>query len=109
MTKFCPKCGEKLTDEAKFCKNCGASLENRQTNTQNFQQSNQYYQVPKVENEHKVATIIGYICAVLIPLFGFIFGIYLVTRNDSDKANRHGKIIIGVSVIIWIISFLLMR
>lgn len=108
MSKFCPKCGEKLTDEAKFCKNCGTSLENRQANTQNFQQTRQNYHVQTVENEHKAATIIGYICAVLIPLFGLIFGIYLVTRNDSNKANRHGKIMIGVAVVIWIISFLLM-
>ena len=27
MSKFCPKCGEKLVDSARFCKNCGASLE----------------------------------------------------------------------------------
>ena len=103
MSKFCPKCGEKLVDEAKFCKNCGASLEgipNPQQNTNN-------YQVPVVEKNHDLAIIVGYVLAILIPLFGIIAAVYLLTR-DSAKAKRHGKYVIIVAVIVWFISFMMM-
>lgn len=112
MSKFCPSCGEELVDTAKFCKNCGMNLETREEtkNTAGTQQTtDQRYEVQKVENDHKIAVILGYICAILIPLFGLIFGIYLVTRNDSDGAKMHGKFIIGLALLIWFISFLLIR
>ncbi len=108
MSKYCPSCGEQLVDTAKFCKNCGMNLENYQSQN-DFQQARPEYSPQVVENEHKAAVILGYICAILIPLFGFIFGIYLVTRNDSESAKRHGKFVIGLSVLIWILSFLLIR
>ena len=112
MTKFCPSCGEKLADNAKFCKNCGMNIETQQQ-TQQTQQTNdptppmQQYEVPKAENDHMFAIVIGYICAILIPILGVIFGIYLITRKDSEKAPFHGKIILGIAIVIWIISFLL--
>ena len=106
MSKFCPTCGEELLDNAKFCKNCGAKLETTETaNTQEIQGN---YEVQKVENDHKIAIIIGYICAILIPLFGLIFAIYLLTRKDSEKAKFHGKIMIAISVLMWIISYMIM-
>lgn len=107
MSKFCPSCGEKLVDEVKFCKNCGMNLENRQ-NAENVNHS-QSFQVPVVENDHKAAVIVGYVLAILIPLFGFITGIYLVTRNDSQNAKKHGKYVIIVAAIVWFISFMLVR
>ena len=45
--------------------------------------------------------------AILIPIIGIIFGIYLSTR-DEDDAKRHGKIMIGLSIFIWVFSFLVM-
>lgn len=102
MSKFCPSCGEKLVDNAKFCKNCGTNLETNE----NVQQT---YQVPMVENDHKLAVILGYICSVLFPLIGIIIGIYLATRSDSKSAPRHGKYIIIIGLVIWIISYLLIR
>lgn len=103
MSKYCPKCGEELVDNAKFCKNCGANLEgipnpNAKVN----------YAVPVVEKEHKAAIIIGYVLAILLPLFGIIVSIYLLTRNSS-KAKKHGKYILIVGVIVWLISFALFR
>ena len=112
MSKFCPSCGEELVDTAKFCKNCGMNLETREEtkNTAGTQQTTApRYEVQKVENDHKIAVILGYICAILFQLIGLIFGIYLVTRNDSDSARMHGKIIIGIVLFIWIISFLFIR
>ncbi|MEE3491333.1 MAG: zinc-ribbon domain-containing protein [Methanobrevibacter sp.] len=107
MSKFCPSCGEELVDNAKFCKNCGKNLENIE-NPQDVNTS-QSFQVPVVENDHKAAVIVGYVLAVLIPLFGFIVGIYLVTRKDSHNAKKHGKYVIIVAAIVWFISFMLVR
>lgn len=106
MSKFCPTCGEELVDNTKFCKNCGAKLETAGTAT--TQQTTSNFEVQKVEKDHTLAIVLGYICAILIPLIGFIFGIYLITRKDSDKANFHGKIVIAISVVIWIISYMIM-
>lgn len=107
MSKFCPSCGEELVDYAKFCKNCGKNLENiRYAQNAN---PNPDFKITKVENDHKLAIIVGYVLAILIPLFGFIAGIYLVTRNDSDNAKKHGKYVIAVAAIIWLISFLIIR
>lgn len=109
MTKFCPSCGEKLADNAKFCKNCGMNLETQQQTqqTDSTQPPMQNYEVPKAENDHMIAIVLGYICAILIPLFGVIFGVYLVTRKDSEKAPFHGKIILAIAIIIWILSIIL--
>lgn len=107
MSKFCPSCGEELLDNAKFCKNCGTNLETNEQaqTTTNVQQS---YQVEKVENDHKIAVILGYIFAILIPLIGVIIGIYLATRKDSESAAKHGKYIIILGAVIWFLSFMFM-
>jgi uncharacterized membrane protein YvbJ len=105
MTIYCPFCGEKLVDEAKFCKNCGKNISEYSAQFQGS--SNNYsYQPPVVENNHTAATVIGFICAILIPLLGFIFGIYLLTRKDSSKAKKYGTIMIIVSALVWLISFM---
>lgn len=101
MSKFCPNCGEELIDNARFCKNCGANLEN----ISNPNTANTNFQVPVVEKDHKAAIIIGYILAILIPLFGLIVSIYLITR-DSPKAKKHGKYILALTLVIWFLSIL---
>lgn len=107
MSIYCPFCGEKLVDEAKFCKNCGknvADYHKHDTQTTN----NYSYQPPVVENNHTLATVLGFICAIFIPLFGIIFGVYLYTRKDSSKAKRYGTLIIILAVVVWIISFIML-
>lgn len=109
MSKFCPECGEELLDNAKFCKNCGAQLPGSDGAADAVLQQTQNYTPPIAEeNKHTIAVVLGYVFAILIPLIGLIIGIYLYTRKDSDSAKFHGKIIIGVAVVIWIISFLFM-
>lgn len=46
MTKFCPKCGNELSDDAEFCGKCGTNLKiiNNVLN-ENSNTFNQYYQV----------------------------------------------------------------
>lgn len=104
MSKFCPSCGEELVESAKFCKNCGTNLENLERPKDS--NHNQQFEVPSVEDKHTAAIVIGYICAVLIPLIGFIISIYLLTRKNSENANKHGKYMLIVAVIVWALSFL---
>ena len=99
MSKFCPFCGEELVDSAKFCKNCGKSVEISSGN-----ENRQEYNVPVVEKEHTAAIVIGYILAVLIPLFGVFVSVYLLTRNDSERAKKHGKYVLIVAIVVWILS-----
>ena len=99
MSKFCPFCGEELVDSAKFCKNCGKSVEIASAN-----ENRQEYTVPVVEKEHTAAIVIGYILAVLIPLFGVFVSVYLLTRNDSERAKKHGKYVLIVAIVGWILS-----
>ena len=108
MTKFCPFCGEALVDEAKFCKSCGKSLEDINFNN-NTQQTGytQPYSVPVVEKSHTAAIVLGYIFAILIPLIGLIIGIYLATRNDSQKAKRHGIFVLIVAIAVWVLNFII--
>ena len=102
---FCPFCGEELVDEAKFCKNCGKNVEGYH-NIQDNSENRYGFQPPVVEKSHTAATVLGFICAILIPLLGIVFAIYLLTRKDSPKAKKYGIIMIAVSIIVWIISFI---
>ena len=97
---FCPSCGEELQEGTKFCKNCGKEITNAPVSNAGMPQA--------AENDHKFAIIIGYILAILIPLFGLIAGVYLYTRKDSENAVKHGKYVIIVALVVWFISFLLM-
>ena len=109
---FCPSCGTERKEGSKYCHNCGYDFgnvsaelnSNSNSNTQATQNP-----IPNVqsENSHTISKILGYICAILIPLFGVIFGIYLITRDEED-AKKHGKLIIGLSIVIWILSFIAM-
>lgn len=105
MSKFCPFCGEELVSEAKFCKNCGKDV-SAYAGIGNDTPSSYGYVVPADEKSHTLATVLGFICAFLIPLIGIIIGIYLVTRNGSPKAKKYGIIIIALAVVVWIISFI---
>lgn len=113
MMTFCPSCGAERKEGSKYCHNCGYDFgavdagvnANANSNTQVNQN------IPNVqanENTYTISKVLGYISAILIPLFGFIFGIYLVTREEED-AKKHGKLIIGLSIVIWILSFMIMN
>lgn len=104
MSKFCPACGEEQVDYAKFCKNCGKNLQTMEDNP--HVRNTEQFKSESDENTHLFAIVIGYICSVLIPLFGLIFSIYLLTRNDSLKAKKHGKYMLIISVVVWALSFM---
>ena len=60
------------------------------------------------EKSHTLATVLGFLFAILIPIIGLIFGIYLMTRNDSENAKKYGIAIILLAVIIWGVSRMLL-
>ncbi len=105
MSKFCPFCGEKLVDEAKFCKNCGKDV-SKYTSTDTSNDEDYGYGMRVAEKSHTAATVIGFICAFLIPIIGLIMGIYLITRKDNSKSKGFGIAIIALSVIVWFFSFM---
>lgn len=105
MTKFCPNCGEQLIDDAKFCKSCGKKID-----TDEYVQSapaQQQFTPPVVEKDYKWIALIGGIAGIIIPLIGIIVGIYLYTRKDSSKAKSYAAAVLGVSLFVWIVSFLM--
>lgn len=99
MVKYCPDCGEKLIDNAKFCKNCGAKLNGNV-------QAGSVGEPPVFEKSYTVHIVVAYILALLFPLFGAILAVYLVTRKDSESANRHGKYALIVAILMMAFSFL---
>ena len=119
---FCPSCGAEKKEGSKFCHNCGYAfpdtglggenlgagsvVQESQPFDSNFNvNQNPNQGMPTSENPHNIPKILGYICAILIPLFGLIFGIYMYTRPE-ENAKKHGKIIIGISVVIWALSII---
>ncbi len=103
MSKFCPFCGEELVDSAKFCKNCGKNIEDYQKEPAGDENTYQFNPAI-VENDHTLASLLGIVFAILVPLIGIIIGIYVYTRKDSSKAHKRGISIIALSVVVWIVS-----
>ena len=75
---FCPSCGAERKEGSKYCHNCGYDFGNvgaevnlnSNSNTQATQNS-----IPNVqsENSYTFSKILGYLCAILIPLFSISF------------------------------------
>ena len=103
MSKYCPKCGEQLIDSAKFCKNCGFKLDDVEQNQQtNFSPDT----VELSDKSYSISIIAGYICSVLFPLIGVIIAVYLLTRKDSPRASKHGKYMMIIAIVVWILSII---
>lgn len=101
MVKYCPKCGEQLIDNAKFCKSCGEQLDGNAPGPERPV-------APVYEKSYTVHIVLAYGLSLFIPLLGFIMGVYLITRKDSEKANRHGKYAIIVAVLLFLINFIIL-
>ena len=59
-------------------------------------------QIEIPEENHTIAVILGYACAVLIPLIGIIIAVYLFTRNNRPK---HAKYIMIISIVRILLGF----
>ena len=122
---YCAKCGQEVEEGAKFCQKCGAPLSGQtplSTTKQNNSSGNTCPQCGSIipfgnivctkcgnqlnQEEHKTAMVLGYICSILLPLGGIIFGIYLLTRPNKE-VHKHGIIMIMLSIVILIIFWLI--
>ena len=57
------------------------------------------------ETKELIIAIIGYILAIVSPLLGVIAGaIIYFTQKENPFLARHGKYIIIVAVIVWVIG-----
>ena len=65
-------------------------------------------QVTAEEKSHTLAIVLGAVFAFLIPIIGIIFGVYLMTRKDSEKAKTYGIGIILLAVVIYGVSRMLL-
>ena len=107
MTKYCPSCGEELVDNAKFCKSCGINLDTMEENRNTHQENTKQF-IEATEKSHTLAVVAGYILAVLVPLLGIIVAVYLLTR-DSPDAKKHGRYMVIVAVVVWILTAFILR
>ena len=101
MSKFCPKCGTQLSDEASLCAACGTTItapttlqqpveSQTQPNTAEYNPASNYsegdlsetVQPPKKKSKTKII-LISVIAAVV--LIGAIVGILLATGVSNDK------------------------
>ena len=119
----CPKCGKINDGSLDFCIYCGTFFEDASIDEQD---DNVFYVTPSTNDgergkkqairlkpmpehlaqrtpsykkpNHRLAIILGYIFAILGGLIGFVFAIYLITRNDP-VAKRHGLIQLMILII----------
>ena len=122
---FCNNCGQEVKDGAKFCSGCGASLTGETPSSNTHQNNISGTPCPQCgsivpfgnaactkcgsllnPDKHTTAIVLGYICSIFIPLFGIIFGIYLLTRPNKD-VHKHGIIMIILSVVMVVIWWLI--
>ena len=122
MSNFCDKCGAEVKEGTKFCHKCGAEISAKQIPATDEPSGSGVFCphcgqiVPLGQTvclncgqsleTNKAAIIIGYILAIIIPLFGIIVAIYLLTRNNA-KSKKHGGIILALSIFVWIISYVI--
>ena len=122
---FCNNCGQEVKDGAKFCSGCGASLTGETPSSNTHQNNISGTPCPQCgsivpfgnaactkcgsllnPDKHTTAIVLGYICSIFIPLFGIIFGIYLLTRPNKE-VHKHGIIMIILSVVMVVIWWLI--
>ncbi len=72
-----------------------------------FKSDNVQAKTDKLTTKNKIIIIIGYIFALLIPLIGLIYGIILAYINKPHSYREHGVYIIILSIIMWIIYFII--
>lgn len=103
MTKFCPECGQELVDRAKFCKSCGASISDAKSYGRDGEG-----EVEVVERDYSnILLIIGIIASVLIPLLGFIIGVFMIVTSTRFKSKPKGIALIAFAVLYGFASIFL--
>ena len=108
---FCRNCGNQISDQAAVCPRCGSATGVAQQPYYGAQQP--YYGVQQpyygVQPEEKstLATC-ALVFAFLVPIAGLILGIIGVTKYNNPELKKKCIIAIPVSVVVWIINFVLL-
>ena len=119
---FCTNCGCEIKGEARFCPECGAPQNPRPAGQNqgygtgiSCQRCGSFVPAgnaacpacgnPVVQDSHTTATVIGYLCAIFLPIVGIIIGIYLLTRQNRD-VHKHGIIMIVLAIVLSVVYFL---
>ena len=72
-----------------------------------FKSDNIHTNDDEISNLNKIVIIVGYICALIVPLIGFIYGIILICIKKPPAYRSHGTYILIVSILMWIIYFII--
>ena len=111
----CPRCGKVNDGTTDFCIYCGTIFEEynaeeddsniffiptQRGNKQKIKLNPMPENLSSKKENYRLMIILGYIFAILGSVIGFIFSIYLLTRNDPN-AKKHGL----VQLILLIIEF----
>lgn len=90
MAKFCPNCGNELTDDAAMCVKCGKVLNSSNVSSNNNSNNN-------VGKKSNVMAILGFIFSFLFALLGLIFSIMGLKKSEETGTGR-GLSIAGIII-----------
>lgn len=82
--KFCTKCGNELMDEAVICPKCGCIY-----NNQNLVNNSE------TDTANGVA-IVGFIFSFLLPIVGFICGLFGLSKSNELNGKGYGLSIAAI-------------
>jgi len=83
---YCPKCGERVSDQDRYCLNCGTRLD-----------------VQFKTSPISKPTDLWYVTAFFLNIFGGIIGYFAVKDNDQNMANR--LLIVGFISLVLLLIF----
>lgn len=134
--KFCPSCGQQITEEGTFCNNCGYNLtqtaqSDNANQTNNYNQNNNSGMVNPINNATVVAgpsytngmAITGFVLGIVsllcccytsfIGIIGLIFSIIGLKNANEHSGDGKGLAITGIvlnsiSVALLIVALILM-
>ena len=85
---FCSYCGNQILDQAVVCPKCGVVPKNSSS--------------AKPDTVARRTIVCSYILAIVIPLFGFFAGVYLLCK----KLAGHGVACMVLSILVFLIDII---
>lgn len=116
---ICRNCGNQISDQAAVCPHCGSATGVAQqpyygapqqpygAPQQPYGAPQQPYYGAQPEEKSALATC-ALVFAFLVPIAGLILGIIGVTKYNNPALKKKCIIAIPVSVVVWIINFVLL-
>lgn len=85
---FCSECGSEIRSAAVVCLNCGAAVRGRSMSTGGDELSGG-------------VIVAGYVLACLMPIVGFVIGIYAMNKNKNSNAGIWMIILSVLAFLFW--------